>query len=51
MDAEATPKTLDLLFSEGPHAGKVSLAIYKLVGHIFVRRRGSTTRRSETEPR
>ncbi len=29
VDAEATPKTLDLLFTEGPHAGQTSPAIYK----------------------
>jgi len=30
VDESATPKTLDMLFDKGPHAGKKSLAIYEL---------------------
>ena len=32
LDDSRTPKTLDMMFTEGPHAGKMSLAIYELDG-------------------
>ena len=30
VDTQAEPKTLDLIFTEGPHAGMTSPAIYKV---------------------
>jgi uncharacterized protein (TIGR03067 family) len=35
IDADATPKTLDILYDKGPHAGSASLALYELDGDTW----------------
>ena len=49
IDAQAEPKMLDLLFTEGPHAGMTSPAIYNLDDDCLTIRLGFAGRTRPTE--